>query len=146
MTDLQLGLLIIGAVAVAGVLVYNRAQERATRRDAQRAFASRHADVLLDEAPARREPALEAPSRPETRPGPGIDYVLELEGTRRARLAGEWAALERRFAPRATLADSQAGRVHAALQMVSRSGVIGEAELLEFRSQVETMGAAHGAA
>ena len=34
MTDLQLGLLIIGAVAVAGVLVYNRAQERATRRDA----------------------------------------------------------------------------------------------------------------
>lgn len=144
MTDLQLGLLIIGAVAVAGVLAYNRAQERATRRNAQRAFGSGHADVLLDEAPARREPTLEA-SRTQTRPEPGIDYVIELEGASAARLGAEWAALERRFAPRAMLADSDAGRVQAALQMVSRSGVIGEAQLLEFRSQVEAMGAAHGA-
>ncbi len=146
MTDLQLGLLIIGAVAVAGVLVYNRAQERATRRNAERAFGSQHADVLLGEAPARREPTIEASSRPEKRPEPGIDYVIELDGTSAARLAAEWPALERRFAPRATLADSQAGKVHAALQMVSRSGVVSEAELLEFRSRVEAMGAAHGAA
>src|ERR1051325_10443276 len=55
MTDLQIGLLVIGAAAVAGVLVYNRLQERATRRQAERAFGSQHADVLLDAPPARRE-------------------------------------------------------------------------------------------
>jgi hypothetical protein len=35
--------------------------------------------------------------------------------------------------------------VHAALQMVSRNGVVSESELLEFRSQVETIAAAHRA-
>jgi hypothetical protein len=143
MTDLQLGLLVIGAAAVVGVLLYNRAQERATRRDAQRRFGSQHADVLLDEAPARREPTFEVP--PQKRPEPGVDYVIELEGVNAARLRTEWAALEHRFARRAMLADSDAGKVQAALQMVSRDGVIGEAELLEFRSQVETLAAGHGA-
>jgi hypothetical protein len=143
MTDLQLGLLIIGAVAVAGVLVYNRVQERATRRDAQRAFGSQHADVLLDEASARREPTIEA--LVQRRLEPGLDYVIELEGASAERLGAEWAALERRFAPRAMLADSSPGRVEAALQMVSRAGVVSEAELLEFRALVESMAAAHGA-
>ena len=46
MTDLQIGLLFIGAAAVAGVLVYNRLQERGTRRKAEEAFGSKHADVL----------------------------------------------------------------------------------------------------
>jgi len=59
MTDLQIGLLVIGAAAVAGVLVYNRLQERATRRQAERAFGSQHADVLLDAPPERREPTLD---------------------------------------------------------------------------------------
>lgn len=143
MTDLQLGLLVIGAVAVAGVLLYNRAQERATRRDAQRAFGSRHADVLLDEAAARREPTIE--SLAQRRPQPGLDYVIELEGASAERLGAEWAGLERRFGPRATLADSAAGKAQAALQMVSRAGVVSEADLLEFRAQVESMAAAHGA-
>ena len=49
MTDLQLGLLLIGAAAVAGVLVYNRVQERGVRRQAERSFGSQHADVLLDQ-------------------------------------------------------------------------------------------------
>ena len=143
MTDLQLGLLVIGAVAVAGVLVYNRVQERATRRAAQRAFASRHADVLLDETAARREPTIEAPR--QKRLQPGIDYVIELEGTGAERLVADWAEVERRFAPRATLADCAPNKAQAALQMVSRGGVIGEAELLEFRAQVESIAAAHGA-
>ena len=143
MTDLQLGLLVIGAVAVAGVLVYNRVQERATRREAQRAFGSQHADVLLDETASRREPTIEAPRQ---RPAqPGFDYVIELEGTSAERLVAEWAEIERRFAPRVTLTDCALNKAQAALQMVSRGGVIGEAELLEFRSQVEAIAAAHGA-
>lgn len=139
MTDLQLGLLVIGAAAVAGVLVYNRVQERATRREAQRAFGSAHADVLLDETP--RPEAKQAGGEPNA----GIDYVVELEGAAPAKVRAQWSAIAHRFANRATLAESGEGRLEAVLQMVSRSGVISEAELLEFRSQVETIAAAHGA-
>ena len=53
MTDLQFGLLLIGAVAVAAVLIYNRMQERAAGRQAERSFGSRHADALLGEPDAR---------------------------------------------------------------------------------------------
>jgi hypothetical protein len=131
MTDLQLGLLVIGIAAVAGVLVYNRLQERAGRRGAQRSFDSAPADLLADAPPPRREPTL-GPAAGQPPPDPRIDYVIELSGV-------PLAELERRFGARARV--SQSG---VALQMVSRRGVIGEAELLEFRSQVETLAAAHG--
>ncbi len=147
MTDLQLGLLVIGALAVAGVLVYNRLQERATRREAEQAFGSPHADVLLDEPVSRREPTIDALAQePQSRAQPGIDYVIALEGTSAERLGAAWAEIERRFTPRATLVESGPHSAQAAVQMVSRDGVIGEAELLEFRSQVESMAAAQGAA
>jgi hypothetical protein len=139
------------------VLVYNRVQERATRREAEKTFASRHADVLLDEPVARREPTL-GDSTPETEPSPApaarpatpasdprIDYVLELQGTSAGAVRPDWAALQRRFAHRALLTEAQGRKVHAALQMVSRNGVVSESELLEFRSQVETIAAAHRA-
>ncbi len=81
MTDLQLGLAVIGAVAVIGVLVYNRVQERSVRRQAERAFASRHADVLLGAQQPRREPTLEASPRraaaqSEAMPDPRVDYAI----------------------------------------------------------------------
>jgi hypothetical protein len=147
MTDLQLGLLVIGALAVAAVLVYNRVQERATRRQAERAFGSQHADALLDEHATRREPTLKGPPQrhPPAPPQPGLDYVIALEGVNAARLAAEWAPIERRFAPHASLADRGPNAAAAALQMVSRRGVVAESELLEFRSQVESIAAAHGA-
>jgi hypothetical protein len=69
MTDLQIGLLVIGAAAIGGVVVYNRIQERATRRRAERAFASAHPDALLDEPAERREPTL-APSPSNSTPAP----------------------------------------------------------------------------
>lgn len=141
MTELQLGLLVIGAAAVAGVLVYNRVQERATRREAQRTFGSAHADVLLDETAPRRAPP-QAGSEPNT----SIDYVIDVEGAAPANVRAQWSAVEHRFAHRATLSEPEEGRLEAALQMVSRSGVVSEAELLEFRSQVESIAAAHGAA
>src|SRR5689334_25301661 len=88
MTDLQLGLLAIGALAVLAVVVYNRWQERSARRQAERAFGAGHADVLLVDdrreptLPQRREPAPET-RRSAAAPAPAmpaeqIDYVIEL--------------------------------------------------------------------
>lgn len=142
MTDLQLGLLVIGAVAVAAVLVYNRLQERSARRSAQQSFSSPHADlpagepqerrepVFADEPPPRREPVLAPFSHPDA--DARIDYVVEVRGV-------PGAELEQRFRGRARVADSS-----VALQMVSRRGVLGEHELLEFRTQLESLAAAHG--
>ena len=173
MTDLQLGLLIIGVLAVAGVLLYNRLQERSVRRDAERAFGSRHADVLLAEPHLderqRREPGLEPAHRQQaappsdSMPDERVDYIVDL-GLQRPAAAGSllefWAPIERRFAKRALLAASD-GRgwrrlgagdtgtctaLRAGLQLVSRAGVTGDAELIEFRSEVETFGGRIGAA
>ena len=47
MSDLQLSLLVIGAVVVGGVYLYNRVQERRLRSRLQQAFGGTHDDVLL---------------------------------------------------------------------------------------------------
>ncbi|HET7365292.1 MAG TPA: cell division protein ZipA C-terminal FtsZ-binding domain-containing protein [Burkholderiales bacterium] len=145
MTELQIGLAVIGLLAVVAVLVYNRWQERGARRDAERAFGSAHADVLLPDA--RREPTLES-RRPAPPPGAApaerVDYVMELTLPRPAAAAlvhEAWAPVERRFSRRALLAVDER-RIRAAFQLVSRNGVASDAEVLEFRSLVETMAAA----
>jgi len=165
MTDLQLGLLVVGAAVVAVVLFYNRAQERKVQREAQRAFGSGgHADALLDERPDHfiRKPVHQPVPPAEGIPDPRVDYTVELEiarGTLSATVLENWKPLEHRFGRRALLSGNDgdgwrrviAGDVRsltalrAALQMVSRAGVVSEAELLEFRSAVDTMGAALGA-
>jgi hypothetical protein len=147
MTDLQLGLGIIGVLVVAGVAVYNRWQERRIRRHADLAFRSEHADVLLGEE--RREPALE-PRRPvitpKTLPAERVDYIMELQlpSAAGSRLMESWGPIERRFARRVLLALDE-GRARAAFQLVSREGVVSDAELLEFRSMVESLAAQVGA-
>jgi hypothetical protein len=148
MTELQIGLAVIGALAVVAVLVYNRWQERTARRDAERAFGSRHADVLMPGE--RREPTLEA-RRPAPQPGAlpaeRVDYVMELGLPRPgapALLHEAWAPVERRFARRVLLVVGER-RLRAAFQLVSRNGVVSDAEVLEFRSLVETMAAQLGA-
>ena len=164
MTDLQLGLVLVGAAAVAAVLIYNRLQERSTRRAAQKAFGSRHADVLLDPAASRVAPTLEqaVASRPapqaDAMPDSRIDYIIDLAPQRPAGAASVlelWAPLERRFGKGALLAASDGHcwrRLHAGdagscvmlragLQLVSRAGVTGDAEVLEFRSAVESAAA-----
>jgi hypothetical protein len=176
MSDFQLGLLGVGAAVVAGVLLYNRLQERAVRREAERAFGSKHTDVLAggvlagDAPAARQEPTLEGAAAASR--GPGIqddalpdsraDYVINLAPAASAAAAGlleAWTALEHRFARRVMLAGTDgdgwrrvvpgdAGRfsaLQAALQMVSRDGVVAEAELLEFRALAETLAAGIGA-
>jgi FtsZ-interacting cell division protein ZipA len=161
MSELQIGLLGIGALVVAGVLAYNRIQERGARRAAERAFRSGHADVLLDEpgaaraaeqphpAPTAARAAPTPPEAPAARPDPAIDYVVEFasgQAAAQATVLEQWTAIERRHAPRALLGTAPDGRSwQAGLQLVSRDGAIGEADLIEFRSAVETLAASVGA-
>lgn len=161
MTDLQLGLLVLGAAAVVGVLLYNRLQERIVRREAERAFASRHSDVLVDgaAAPSAAHAPREhgaAPLPPGAMPDPRLDYVIALRvpvGLPAASALEAWKPIEQRFGRRVLLAGSDGSgwrpvapgelrslsSLRAGLQMVSRSGVVSDAELLEFRTDVETL-------
>ena len=155
MTDLQIGLAVIGVLAVVGVVAYNRWQERSARREAQRAFGSGHADVLMGDpqrGDARREPFVEPrrvpPAPPGATPAREVDYVMELDlrnAQPRAVVLEGWTPVERRFGRRALLLIEES-RLQAALQLVSRDGVVSDAELLEFRSMVETMAVPLGAA
>jgi hypothetical protein len=170
MSDLQLGLLAIGVLVVAGVVAYNRWQERAARRGAERAFRSAHADVLVEPEAARREPVggpAPAPSRPAVAPAAlpdaRIDYVVEIafpQPVTAASLAALWKPHEHRYARRALLA-LQAGdgpwvplgahpgggvrALRAGLQLVTRDGALGEADLIEFRGAIESLAGATGA-
>src|SRR6185436_18479250 len=143
MSDLVLGLLVLGMLLFAGVLLYNRWQERA----AQRAFGSSHPDALLAEAPvARHEPTLHKVEPPRVAlPDRRVDYVIDVRLPHPGALEG-WSTVEHRFARRAMLVPGEDDSTwHAALQLVSRAGVVSEAELIEFRSAVETLGAKAGA-
>lgn len=167
MSDLQIGLLAVGVLVVAGIFAYNAVQERRARRTAERAFRSGHADVLMDGAATRLEPRFDAPSRrappaeAAALPDPRLDYVIDLQLrqlTSAAEVAAHWAPFEHRFAGRALLAASpdraawrplaEAGscaEVRAALQLASRAGPVTEAELIEFRAAADTLAAQIGA-
>lgn len=151
MTELQLGLLAIGAVVVLGVFAYNRIQEKRAQREAERSFASGHDDVLLGRPGEARAPA--PPHRAEAqreRPQPDerIDYVIEIAlkaPVAAAAVEEHWQPIQRRHSPRAVLAaDPSSPAWKAGLQLVTRAGAAGEAELIEFRAAVETMAAALG--
>ena len=159
MTELQIGLLAIGALVVAGVLIYNRIQERGAKRAAQSAFRSGHPDALMEphatatgrDAPPEgpRPPVRPAPPEDTAQPDPAIDYIIDIAAEHpmaQAALREQWNAIERRHARRALLSGSADGRSwRAGLQLVSRDGAIGEADLIEFRSSVETLAASVGA-
>lgn len=157
MSELQIGLLAIGGLVIVGVVAYNRIQERGAKRGAERAFRSGHADVLLDAPAPDREPAAQptrATNRPASalqsaRPDAAIDYIVEFSSTQPAAqsvVQEQWAAIERRHARRALIAAGADGKSwRAGLQLVSRDGAVGEADLIEFRSAVETLAASIGA-
>ena len=172
MSDLQLGLVLIGVLVVVGVMAYNRFQERAAQRRADAAFKSGHADALLDQGggdplqgarePSHRHSGDDTPGRAATPPDARLDYVIELRGDRAApavEVIDQWRALARRFKDRVQIAGSSGeGRWHAlgegdsaayasycaGLQLVTRTGVVGEAELIEFRAGVENLAAKAG--
>ena len=172
MTEFQLGLLLIGVLAIVGVIVFNRVQERLATKRAERAFGSQHADVLLGESPQRREPTLEPSTRKlehdagastPALPDEALDYVIALSCARPlsgAAFLEYWGPLEHRFAKRVLAAGLDDGSTwrriahgdptaysafRAALQLVSRAGVVNEGELIEFRSEVENLAASLGA-
>ena len=155
---------------MAGVLLYNHLQERSAKRSAERAFGgAARPDVLLEPgasvppvAPAPLPPAAAAASPDKTMPDSRVDYVIHVtlrkpvEGTA---LMQPWLGVERRFSNRVLLAgsdgegwrriasDDAAGSysmLQAALQLVSRDGVVAESQLLEFRAQVEALASSLG--
>ena len=100
MKDLQISLLVIGAVVVAAVWGFNLWQERQLRRRTEKAFAREHRDVLLEgsggKSMERVEPSMNGDSQPavvadpkslvpQARPpavasgiDPVIDFVVEV--------------------------------------------------------------------
>lgn len=73
MSDLQIALVLVGAVVVGGVYLFNLWQQRRIRRQSEEAFGNQHDDVLLRagaEATAERrgEPAAEARVEPRVEP------------------------------------------------------------------------------
>jgi FtsZ-interacting cell division protein ZipA len=109
MSQLQIALLIIGAVVIAAVIVYNRVQEARFRKRAERSFGVARADALLEpsgreersgeeriepqlpasaEAPEfgggmRQEPQAPAlaPAPADSVPASHLDYVAEIRGS-----------------------------------------------------------------
>jgi FtsZ-interacting cell division protein ZipA len=70
MSDLQLGLAVIGVIVIVAVIAYNKWQERRLSQHAERDFGSRHEDVLVQRsaAPEEAAPASAAPI------GPAIEH------------------------------------------------------------------------
>jgi hypothetical protein len=165
MTELQLGLLAIGALLVAGVLVYNGAQERGARRRLAREFQPR-GDALIEgaarggaRAPAggERRAAQGAAGEAEDLPDAKLDYLIDIDLGKPLPgklLLDRMPSIQRRFASgvRVAVTDAQGvwrrlgaaatssyARMRVGLQLVSRAGVTSEAELIEFRSEIENL-------
>ncbi|MCM1129165.1 MAG: hypothetical protein NC211_05445 [Alistipes senegalensis] len=92
MTELQISLIVIGAVIIIGVIAYNKWQEYRAHRKMERAFADAPEDVLMQPPPAedndlRREPvffqntvegvSLEDPARDSSISVTGLDQSFE---------------------------------------------------------------------
>ena len=75
MSELQLGLIALGAVIIAAVLVYNVVQERRVSGRAEKAFGERPPDALFEGA--RREPRMgDLPQTPPVAKAPALDQTV----------------------------------------------------------------------
>jgi FtsZ-interacting cell division protein ZipA len=73
MSDLQIGLLMLGVLVVAGVLAFNWHQERQFRRRAEQTFAGSHDDILFERRATMSAAAVSPQDRrDETRVEPRI--------------------------------------------------------------------------
>jgi FtsZ-interacting cell division protein ZipA len=76
-SDLQIGLAMLGVLVVASVLLFNWWQERQFRRRAGEPFSNRHEDILM-EAPAASAPvARSAPRADDERIEPSMEPRME---------------------------------------------------------------------
>jgi hypothetical protein len=104
MSDLQIGLAVIGAIVIVAVIAYNKVQEARLARRAQRDFGSRHADVLVPGAAAAEEPAEGGVPRGDARgaapsPAPRVDRVEHTLGDLDAPPVPHTPAFEADWAP-----------------------------------------------
>ncbi|HEV8647498.1 MAG TPA: cell division protein ZipA C-terminal FtsZ-binding domain-containing protein [Burkholderiales bacterium] len=81
MSDLQIGLLMLGALVVAGVVAFNWYQERQFRRRAEQTFAGGHDDILFERR-ATMSKAVAPPADPldEVRIEPRIEPQMDAAG------------------------------------------------------------------
>ena len=80
MSELQIGLALLGVLMVAAVLAFNWWQEKKFRRRGEETFSGRHDDVLLDRAAVSLAPPAAVSSRPgldEPRIEPSMEARLE---------------------------------------------------------------------
>jgi len=112
MSDLQLSLIGIGALVVAGVYLFNFIQQRRLRRKTESAFRDKPGDALFQsgaeeqgEAVSRIEPTLRQPdtetapvdaSAPPSPADPEIDYIVELSPRHPLKAEAMAPALQRR--------------------------------------------------
>ena len=175
MSELQLGLLGIGALVVAGVLIYNKLQEARLRRQSEQAFASRHDDVLLGSKAASRrgasaheriEPTLsQAPDEVSAASGmldSRIDFIATLEAP--DTVAGEavsaaivdspanpskavgWEGYNLQTASWEPLAAAgEYQRLRAGMQLADRNGAASQQDLADFSAMVQAVAEAIGA-
>ena len=86
MSDLQLGLIVVGILVVAGVYAFNRYQEWQLRRRVESRFAQRPDDVLMQQAPeasARADDARIEPSLGPAAPADAAASVVQPPQTER---------------------------------------------------------------
>jgi len=91
-SELQIGLGALGVAVVAGIIAYNKWQERKHRRQAEQAFRSDHRDVLLEPrdssqpADERIEPSWgeAAPENPDPASSAAVRQPVKDNGMRRA--------------------------------------------------------------
>jgi FtsZ-interacting cell division protein ZipA len=118
MSDLQLGLLVIGAVAIVAVVAYNKRQESRYRREAEASFRSSHEDVLMRGGPGRVTQDAPAHSHASER----IEPVLRAEPPGRRGAAAAPTA-----APASASGLSEAVDYVVAVQ--AADGIVGDAAL-----------------
>jgi len=175
MSELQLGLLGIGALVVIGVLAYNKLQEARLKRQSEDAFSSRHDDVLLDGKPAA--PGARAPREriePTLSHMPGesvaaasisataIDFIAALDaqkpvggeaistaivdGPAGPGKAVNWEGYNPQTAGWEPLAAAGSyQRLRAAMQLADRKGAASEQDFADFSELVQAVAAAIGA-
>lgn len=81
MTELQMGLIGLGATAVVGVFGYNKWQEYRQRKLAEAVMKPHHDDVLLGDGPKAPAHAVAARSEPEIRADAAPRMAVRLEPT-----------------------------------------------------------------
>ena len=160
MNELQLALLLAGAVVVAGVYAWNRYHEHRAART--RPQADRRTSAARVEPVESPRPAALLALQNGRVPDPRIDYVIELQPATplpAAVVVEAWHTHAHRFGALVTLAASDAAGAWGAirdphrpaaafrfgLQLCSQGGAVRETDLLEFRAALETVAQRLGA-